>query len=255
MNILYYRTALVVVFLMGLVIVASLIGMGSVATETGGEITSITSPQTIEPNDTFEITVNTTDSAGTIVKVNPERGSVDLSSKTNHKVVDNQIRFLDPAASSSGYVVEVDYSGGTTGDNINISSWVNAEQRPDADDSLDRAVVISKQREVQIVDAKLSPSTVNTGSSSRHKLSFDVNNVSADDAQDNFSVKIPEGIIIEQISDTADLNGTDTRVPIDEKDGLIKFTVNPNSSSVARDYNISINMSLSANKSYSDQVE
>lgn len=255
MNILYYRTALVVVFLMGLVIVTSLIGMGSVATETGGEITSITSPQTIEPNDTFEITVNTTDSAGTIVKVNPESGSVDLSSKTNHKVVDNQIRFLDPAASSSGYVVEVDYSGGTTGDNINISSWVNAEQRPDADDSLDRAVVISKQREVQIVDAKLSPSTVNTGSPSRHKLSFDVNNVSADDAQDNFSVKIPEGIIIEQISDTADLNGTDTRVPIDEKDGLIKFTVNPNSSSVARDYNISINMSLSANKSYSDQVE
>lgn len=255
MNILYYRTALAVVFLMGLVIVASLIGMGSVATETGGEITSITSPQTIEPNGTFEITVNTTDSAGTIVKVNPESGSVDLSSKTNHKVVDNQIRFLDPAASSSRYVVEVDYSGGTTGDNINISSWVNAEQRPDADDSLDRAVVISKQRKVQIVDAKLSPSTVNTDSSSRHKLSLDVNNVSADGAQDSFSVKIPEGIIIEQISDTADLNGTDTRVPIDEKGGLIKFTVNPNSSSVARDYSISINMSLSANKSYSDQVE
>lgn len=255
MNILYHRTALVVVFLMGLITIASLSGMGSVATETEGQIVSVTSPQNIEPNDTFEITVNTTDSAGTIVEVNPEGGSVDLSSKSNHKVVDNQIRFLDSAASSSEYVIEVNYFGGTTGDSINISSWVNAEQRSDADDSLDRTVAISKQREVQIVDAKLSPSTVNISSSSRHKLSFDVNNISADGVRDNFSVKIPEGIIIEQISDTAHLNETDTEVPIEKKDGLIKFTVNPNSSSVTRNYNISINMRLSANKNYSDQVQ
>jgi len=255
MNILYRRTALVLVFLLGLVTVTSLTGMGSVATETGGQIISITSPQTIEPNDTFEITVNTTDSAGTIIEVNPESGSANLSSKTNHKIVDNQIRFLDSTAGPSEYVIEVDYSGGTTGDNISISSWVNAERRSDAEDSLSRTVTVSKQREVQIIDASLSPSVVNASSSSRHKVSLDVNNVSADGAKDNFSVKIPEGIILENISDTANLDGTNIEVPTEKKDGLIKFTVNPNSSSVTRNYNITINMKLSAKKDYSDQVQ
>ena len=99
----------------------------------GATISSIDHDQTVAPDGSFEITVETTDSAGTTVVVEPEGFDLSLSSESG-TVDDNEVQFLDVSADDSTHTVTVSIIGGEDGASAEIAAWVNADERGDADD-------------------------------------------------------------------------------------------------------------------------
>ena len=128
-----------------LVVVLLVVGIGAlgwavqpgVATQppAGSEATvvSIDHDETVPPDGSFEITVETSNSAGTTVAVEPTGFDVDISSDSG-TVDGNQIRFLDVSGGDSTHTVTVDIIGGEDGASAEIAAWVNAGDRSDADD-------------------------------------------------------------------------------------------------------------------------
>lgn len=88
---------------------------------------------TVSTAGSFEVSVETSASAGTVVAIEPEGFQVEISANEG-KVDGNQVQFLDPSAGDSMYTVEVNVIGGEVGDTAEIATWVNAEKREDAPD-------------------------------------------------------------------------------------------------------------------------
>ena len=221
--------------------------IGAVEADADGQVVSVTSPETVASNDTFEIVVNTNQSAGTVVDVDPEGGSVDLSSEADHSVVDNQIRFLDPAASDSEYVISVDYAGGTTGDVISVSTWVNTAERSAADDGAEKEITVSEQPDVQIVDQEITPSTINTGSSGVYDITFTAENVSTDGNSDELSITMPEGVVIQDVENVSVVE-LDSDPGVSANDNRLTVSIDPTGPTQSRDLNVTVEMKLSADE-------
>ena len=131
-----HRTGIVVVLV--LIIGTLTLGGAPQATaqstgESGATVSSINHDQTVAPDGSFDITVETTDSAGTIVVVEPEGFDLSLSSESG-TVDDNEVQFLDVSADDSTHTVTVSIIGGEDGASAEIAAWVNADNRGDADD-------------------------------------------------------------------------------------------------------------------------
>jgi len=134
----WYRTVVVALLVVALGAVTLGWGISSVAAtqpSAGSEATvvSIDHAETVPPDGSFEITVETSNSAGTTVVVEPTGFDVDVSSDSG-TVDGNQVRFLDVSAGDSTHTVTVDVSGGENGASAEIAAWVNAADRGDADD-------------------------------------------------------------------------------------------------------------------------
>lgn len=131
-----HRTGIVVVLV--LIIGTLTLGGAPQATaqstgESGATVSSINHDQTVAPDGSFDITVETTDSAGTTVVVEPEGFDVSLSSESG-TVDGNEVQFLDVSADDSTHTVTVSIIGGEDGASAKIAAWVNADDRGDADD-------------------------------------------------------------------------------------------------------------------------
>lgn len=102
-----------------------------------GAVTVVDHPAAVEPGGEFEILVETTDSAGTVVEFDPDGFDMNLSTDDNAAVAvsDTRVEFLDASQGDSLYIIEANISGGASGDSGEISAWVNGEQEADADDS------------------------------------------------------------------------------------------------------------------------
>lgn len=123
-------TVVVIVFV---VVILSAPASAQVSTETEASVVDIRHDSPVAADGSFEVTVETRDSAGTVVAIEPEGFQVEISS--NEGDVDgDQVRFLDPSAGDSEYTIEVDVVGGESGDTAEIAAWVNAEKRVDAPD-------------------------------------------------------------------------------------------------------------------------
>jgi len=130
-----HRTGIVVVLV--LIIGTLTLGGAPQATaqstgDSGATVSSINHDQTVAPDDSFDITVETTDSAGTTVVVEPEGFDVSLSSESG-TVDGNEVQFLDVSADDSTHTVTVSITGGEDGASAEIAAWVNAADRGDAD--------------------------------------------------------------------------------------------------------------------------
>ena len=131
-----HRTGIVVVLV--LIIGTLTLGWAPQATaqstgESGATVSSINHDQTVAPDGSFDVTVETTDSAGTTVAVEPEGFDVSLSSESG-TVDGNEVQFLDVNADDSTHTLTVSITGGEDGASADIAAWVNADNRGDADD-------------------------------------------------------------------------------------------------------------------------
>lgn len=106
---------------------------GDLSTDSDSPDVALTHPDTIEPDSEFEITVETTMSAGTVLEVASEDIEVELANDEAVNTTENRIEFLDPAGADSSYTVTVDIVSGDVGDTAGITAWVNADDQTDAD--------------------------------------------------------------------------------------------------------------------------
>lgn len=131
------KKRLVLVLVIPMVIATS----GMIGTTTGasqpvdadGSIIEISHEQTAASGGSAEITVKTSNSAGTTIIVEPEGFQVELSS-SDGRIENNRVRFLDVSNGDSAHTVEVNIIGGENGDTAEIIAWVNAGDRADATD-------------------------------------------------------------------------------------------------------------------------
>lgn len=129
-----------------LLVATLLIGVGMIAGLSGitsadehAEVVSIEHDGPTETDGELEITVETNNSVGTIVRVDDENQTfnvVDITSTGDDvvRIEDGKIEFLDINAGESTYTVTADIEGGDSTDTGSISAWVNAEDPADADD-------------------------------------------------------------------------------------------------------------------------
>lgn len=101
--------------------------------EGGGTIIEVSHEQTVATGDSAEITVKTSNSAGTTIALKPDGFQIEVSS-SDGRIVNNRVRFLDVSNGNSTHTVEVDVTGGQNGDTAEIIVWVDAEERTDATD-------------------------------------------------------------------------------------------------------------------------
>jgi len=178
----------------------------------------------------------------TLVTVSERDITVSTDEEDAVKVSDNRIEFIDPTLGDSQYNITVDHSGGTSESPIEVSSWTNAEQQSEADDSATETIDIQKR--VTIVDPALEPENVN--SAPEHTLLFDVDDVSADNTPDNISIAFPSDVKL----------GSNPEIRVDgesleqnkvEKHGnKLLFSINPSSDSTTEDVSVEINVELSS---------
>lgn len=86
---------------------------------------------TVGPDETFVVIVETHSSAGTVLEVESETADVELSSDEGI-VHDGRVEFFDASAGDSTYTVTVDVQGGTTGDEIELVGLVDADDPEEA---------------------------------------------------------------------------------------------------------------------------
>jgi len=123
-------------------IVAGGIGVTTATAQPEGTVDAVSHDQTVAADGSFQISIETSNSAGTTVAVEPEGFDVDLSSDDG-STDGNRVRFLDVSAGDSMHTVTADVTGGVSGDTAEIIVWVNAGDRADATDEHTSTIEIS----------------------------------------------------------------------------------------------------------------
>lgn len=134
-------------------------------TDAEGDVISLNHTSVVSLDGEFEVVIETENSAGTIVEFDPDEFAVNASSDDAIRVEDNRVEFLDANAANSTYTIDVDVEDGTDGAVGNITAWVNAEDRSDADDEQTSSFVLSEDddEETGAVTVLDHPMTVETG--------------------------------------------------------------------------------------------
>lgn len=207
-----HRTGIVVVLV--LIIGTLTLGGAPQATaqstgESGATVSSINHDQTVAPDGSFDITVETTDSAGTTVAVEPEGFDVSISSESG-TVDGNEVQFLDVSAGDSTHTVTVSIIGGEDGASAEIAAWVNADDRGDADD------VATSTISVSTTEAGDSGSD---GTSDEADADNDVDGDSDDDDATNTESETTEGVEPEETDEqtSSSMNQSDETRSADEQ--------------------------------------
>jgi len=205
---------------------------------------SVTAPESVPQDNTFEFTVETTGSAGTIVEVDSAGRDITVSTDEEDavKVSDNRVEFIDPTLGDSQYTVTVDHSGGTPENPIEVSSWINAAQQSEADDSAVKTIDVQKQ--VTIVDPVVEPENIN--SASEHTLSFDVEEVSVDNNPDEISIAFPSDVELGSNPEVRVDGELLEQDEVEKQSNSLLFSINPSSGATTEEVSIEINVELSS---------
>lgn len=174
----------------------------------------------------------------------------------------------DPVSQDSGTVATITIEladGVDEGDTTDITftsvTAVGVEGTPETIDGTVEAAEGTEETpqnpvdyDVQIVDPTISKSSVGS-SPSDHTLQFDVINVSSDNNIDSFTVKLPDNVVVEDITETTVVKrGTTEPVALEGSDPAtdpspgneINFAVNPIGASETQALTVEVNMRLSA---------
>lgn len=111
-------------------------------TDTPGAVESLEHPETIPSDGQFQVTVETVESAGTVVEIDPDGFDVELASDDAVRIDDGRAEFVDVNAGNSTYTLNVSVSGGKDGDTADIDAWVNGQTRTDAEDTASSTVTV-----------------------------------------------------------------------------------------------------------------
>lgn len=182
-------------------------------TDTDGTVVSLDHPETVSPDGGFEVVVETTASAGTVLAVDPDGFAVNVSTDAADavRITAERIEFLDVSAGGSTYTIAVDVDGGTNGDTAAITAWVNAETQADAD-----ATATSS---IELVDAGegsgggTSPSDTDTAATDPSSDSTDHESDPVDSTDDREADSVDDGEIDsvdEEANSTDDEESTET---------------------------------------------
>ena len=98
---------------------------------------------------------------------------------------------------------------------------------------------------VEITEPLIEPSNVD-GTNETHTLTFDVQNLSADGGQDDFTVEMPQSVEIVDVTDVAVVNG-DYDVTYSNNESVIEFTVDPDRDVDNVDLAFKVDMTLIGN--------
>lgn len=173
-----------------------------------------------------------------------------------------------PVNQDSGTVATITIEladGVSQGDKTNITftsvTSIGVEGTPETIDGTVEAADDTEEEQkyppeynVQIEETKISKTTVDN-SKSNHTLTFNVRNVSTDGKSDNFTVKIPDQVTVEDITKTTVTErGTNNAVELTGDDptedptpgNKINFAVNPSTVSEPQDLRVEVIMELSA---------
>ena len=222
------------------------LGAGAVGIVDGNTQSSIsvTAPESVAQDDMIQFTFDATGSVGTVVEI--ESVGRDISVSTDEedavKVTDSRIEFIDPTLGDSQYTITVDHSGGTSENPIEVSSWINAAQQPEADDSA--LETIDVQKKVTIVDPVVEPENIN--SAPEHTLSFDLEAVSADNNPDEISIAFPPDVELgsnPEVRVDGELLDQDE---VEKQNNSFLFSINPSSEAITETVSIEIDVELSS---------
>lgn len=124
------------------------------------QITSLEHPQTIKPNETFNIIVETTDSAGVVVEMQSTDFDPQLTSPNAVVSEGNRLEFLDTSRDDSLYVIQVSTNGASEGDVSKITVWTNAAEKADAEDQATTAIEVGSNFEDGSISSLEYPESV-----------------------------------------------------------------------------------------------
>jgi len=228
-------------FLLIIVIILGVISVGIVDGNTQSDV-SVTAPESVIQDDTFEFTVETNGSAGTIVEVDSVGRDITVSTDEEDavKVSDNRIEFIDPTLTDSQYTITVDHSGGTFENPIEVSSWINAAKQSEADDSVTESINV--QKKISIIDPVLEPD--NISSAPEHTLSFDLEAVSADNNPDEISIAFPSDVEVGSNPEVSIDGVSLEQDEVEQRGNRLLFSVDPSSDSPTEEVRIEINVEL-----------
>jgi len=205
---------------------------------------SVTTPESVTQDGTFEFTVETTGSAGTIVEINSAGRDISLSTDEEDavKITDSRIEFIDPNLGDSQYTITVDHSGGTPETPIEVSSWINAAQQSEADDSVVESIDV--QKGVTIVDQVIEPANIT--SAPEHTLSFDIEEVSADNNSDEISIDFPPNVEVGSNPEVRVDGELLEQNKVEKQNNSLLFSVNPSSGATTEGVSVKIDVELSS---------
>jgi len=108
-------------------------------------------------------------------------------------------------------------------------------------------IIVTEGNRVQITNSGITPSTV-TNSGDSHTLEINVENVSADNDPDEFTITIPESVTLENVNDVS-VEGTEKGVDEQVDGNEITFEVDPEGSAESVDLSVTAEIELSAQES------
>lgn len=183
-----------------------------------GEIVALTHPETVTPQSNFTLTVETTASAGTVVEFNPDGFDVNLSTTEDDllRIENNRIEFLDTTEGNSTYEVSVEIVNGNDGDIGEITSWVNAEERADADDeAISSYEIQSDVGNANFVLSDLEPQQESVGVGEPVDISANITNVGDSSGTQDIELKINDETVRTEPEVTLD-SGEEISVTFDD---------------------------------------
>ena len=127
-----------------------------------GEVTSLEHQNTVRPSGEFTVTVETRNSAATVVEFSPDGFDVELSSDDAVSIEENRVEFVDTSSGDSVYEIDVNVIGGSSGGTAEIEAWVNAENRNRADDVMISTFIVQSEGSIPST-ATISSTDVEAG--------------------------------------------------------------------------------------------
>jgi len=100
---------------------------------------------------------------------------------------------------------------------------------------------------VRVVDQEITPSTINTGSSGVYDITFTAENVSTDGNNDELSITMPEGVVIQDVENVSVVE-LDSDPGVSANDNRLTVSIDPTGPTQSRDLNVTVEMKLSADE-------
>lgn len=213
------------------------------ATKSEGKITDIKTPNIIRSEETFTITVNTTQSIATVVSVKAPDANIDVSSPDKFETKENEIRFVDPKKSDSSYDITINLENANPNNTVTVAAWTDHEDKESASDSEERSIPITNNN-VTIENAQLNNSKITEGKINKRSLELNIANISTDDKPDIIEFELPQQTTLQEVTDITATNVSIISYKTDNNE--VKITINSKNTTTTTNTKMKIDMKLKA---------
>jgi len=194
------------------------------------------------------------DSSEATLNVSLSESTITTGTETSVTVTVTDSGTGDPVEGATVEISDLQTSGSTNSTGVvilTVTPDVTGEYpvSVSADSYTDETVTLTVQdptaeTPVTLSNVDISPASVTT-QQSKHTLTFDAVNISADGQSDNFSVTTPQQVDLASV-DSVEIGTSGTDPTVTTSGNTITFSVNPEGPATTADLNISVDMTLSA---------